>query len=108
MYEIFTTDTATSISYYNWTVGSVGIGAPGNIIQLNVYDAAGFGAFTPICSTGFYTLVSTDEDNWITVGIDGGPFELPPGQYVVTVETFSDQLFTSSNEIGRASCRERV
>ena len=97
MYEIFTTDTATSISYYNWTVTASNIGVAGNVIQLNVYDGAGFGAFTPICSTGFYTLVSADEDNWITVDIDGGPFELPPGQYVVTVETFSDQLFTSSN-----------
>ena len=100
MYEIFTTDTATSISYYNWTVTASNIGVAGNVIQLNVYDAAGFGAFTPICSTGFYTLVTADEDSWITVDLDGGPFELPPGQYVVTVETFSDQLFTSSNSNG--------
>ncbi|MFH1319536.1 MAG: PKD domain-containing protein [Bacteroidota bacterium] len=95
MFEIFTIDTAYSISYYNKTNVSSNIGVPGNIISLNLYDETGFGTFTPIASNQYYVISPLDTNTWITLPIP--PTELVPGQYIVMLETISgDQVFVTS------------
>ncbi|MFH1319998.1 MAG: T9SS type A sorting domain-containing protein [Bacteroidota bacterium] len=94
MLEIFTPDTAVSISYYNYTNPASSIGIAGNIISLNLYDAAGFNAFTPIASNQYYVITANDEDAWITLPIP--KTGLVRGEYVVTVETLNDQCYLAS------------
>jgi hypothetical protein len=89
MFEIWDTVKATSISVRVGTATE-----EGSIISLNLLD----GGFNKIASRDFITLDASQIGTLVT--FDFSPIVLEPGQYIVTMETFSDIVTfpTSANE----------
>ncbi|MBN4062454.1 SprB repeat-containing protein, partial [Bacteroidales bacterium AH-315-I05] len=86
LFEIFTTDTATSISVYFQTNTD-----SSTVVNVNLLDAG----FNLIATGNFYTLNGADIGTWITIPLP--ETELIPGAYIAAIETFATDVLVSIN-----------
>jgi len=83
LFEIYTQDTATSISVVFGSISNVG-----TTVSIHLWDST---LTAPIASNSFYQLTNADFGNWVTFMLPKTP--LPPGPYFAGVEVVTDTAY---------------